>query len=223
MKFSILSLAAAATLVSAVEFAGQPACASPCISQAISQGTNCNIEDIGCQCDPANLAGISTAVIPCIVTACTGAGELQQASEAGPSQCSIFSAQGATTAGTTSTSSAESTSESSSASPASTTSSGPTSTTSSGTASTTSSGATSTSTSGTETGTVTRLLPPLRLLGRRREPRLLPPLPSLATKRLRRVHPQSTTASEVTQNAAQSVGLGVGAMLGLVAGMVAAL
>ncbi|KAB8298808.1 hypothetical protein EYC80_000978 [Monilinia laxa] len=196
MKFPILNLAAAVTLVSAVEFAGQPACASPCISQAISQGTNCDIEDIGCQCDPANLAGISTAVIPCIITACTGAGELQQASEAGPSQCSIFSAQGTTTAGTTSTSSVESTSESSSASPASTTSSGPTSTTSSST----------TSTSGTETGTsapTTTARP--------------------GNQTVTTSPPKSTTASEVTQNAAQSVGLGVGAMLGLVAGVVAAL
>ncbi|ESZ94477.1 hypothetical protein SBOR_5125 [Sclerotinia borealis F-4128] len=128
MKFSIIALAAAATTVSAAEFPGQPACASPCISQAITQGSPCNIEDVGCQCDASNRAGISTAIIPCILSACTGAGELQQASEAGPSRCSLFSA-GALATSATSSSASESSTESSSASPASTTSSGPASTT----------------------------------------------------------------------------------------------
>ncbi|QSZ32458.1 hypothetical protein DSL72_002032 [Monilinia vaccinii-corymbosi] len=192
MKFSILALAAAATFVTAIEFPGQPACASPCLSQAISKGTNCNIEDVACQCNPANGPGLSINAIPCLLSACTGAGELSQASKAGPSLCSIFAAQGSTSAGTTSaSSSAESTSasQSSSAAPASTTSSGPASTSSKSETGTSA----PTTTSSPSNGTVTTS------------------------------SPKSSTAGEVTQNVAHSVGVGVGAMVGLLAGVVAVL
>ncbi|KAI9640051.1 hypothetical protein NHQ30_011615 [Ciborinia camelliae] len=190
MKFSVIVLTAAATFVSAVEFPGQPACASPCISQAISEGTNCNIEDVGCQCESSNIDGITNAVIPCILSACTGSGELQQASQAGPSQCSLFSATaGAAVPAGSTTSSAE---------PGSSSSSGPASTTSSSSAETTSSGSAVTSPATTSQ-------------------------PSNASVTTGSPTP-SSTASEVTQNAAPSVGFaGVGAMVGLLAGVVAIL
>ncbi|CAD6446117.1 a259e408-dc24-49e8-b836-5a204fbb4068 [Sclerotinia trifoliorum] len=182
MKFSIILLAAA-TIISAAEFPGQPACASPCITQAISQGTNCDIEDLACQCQPSNLAGISTAIVPCILGSCTAPGELQQA-QAAPNQCDNLGSSTATT------SSESSTSETSSASPGSSTTSGPASTTASDTRTT---GPTTTSRPTNGTFTTSR--------------------------------PTATsTAGEVTQNAAHSVGLaGVGGMVGLLAAVVAAL
>ncbi|KAF7896981.1 uncharacterized protein EAF01_009384 [Botrytis porri] len=127
MKFSLVLLAITVTLTSAAEFPGQPACASACISQAVAEGTNCDIEDTACQCQASNLAGISSAIVPCILGACTAAGEIQQAQNA-PNRCTIAPAE-TTASESTSTTETASESSTSSASPgSSSSSSGPAST-----------------------------------------------------------------------------------------------
>ncbi|ORY67330.1 uncharacterized protein BCR38DRAFT_407313 [Pseudomassariella vexata] len=70
-------------------FPGEPDCAIPCLTSAISKA-GCALSDISCQCGPTqSVIGMNAA--GCLTGACS-ADELQQALSAGLAVCSSFSA-----------------------------------------------------------------------------------------------------------------------------------
>ncbi|KAK3363286.1 hypothetical protein B0T25DRAFT_35250 [Lasiosphaeria hispida] len=85
---TILLLGTAAGAALAQDFAGQPACATACLTSAIS-AAGCGPSDLACQCGPTQSAIIENAV-PCLISSCTNPGELSQAQSAGESRCSAF-------------------------------------------------------------------------------------------------------------------------------------
>jgi hypothetical protein len=89
MKFSTLALAAAVSSASAQFLSGQPSCAVPCLSTAISSA-GCQETDIACQCGSGQ-AAIASIVAPCLISACD-ASDLNTAESVGLGQCSAYSA-----------------------------------------------------------------------------------------------------------------------------------
>ncbi|KAK0730045.1 hypothetical protein B0H67DRAFT_21552 [Lasiosphaeris hirsuta] len=98
---TILLLSTAAGVALAQDVVGQPACATACLTSAIS-AAGCGPSDIACQCGPTQSAIIDN-VVPCLISSCTNAGELSQAQSAGESRCSAFFATATFTDNSTST------------------------------------------------------------------------------------------------------------------------
>lgn len=69
-------------------FPGEPSCALPCLSSAIT-AAGCQLSDIACQCGPTQSA-IAANVGGCILKSCTNPTELGQAVNAGQAVCSSF-------------------------------------------------------------------------------------------------------------------------------------
>ncbi|KAI0125143.1 hypothetical protein BJ170DRAFT_490526 [Xylariales sp. AK1849] len=83
---------AVATVIAAQDggyFPGEPSCAIPCLTSAISKA-GCPLSDISCQCGPTQTA-IAANVAGCLISNC-GAGDLAQAQSAGLAVCSSLSA-----------------------------------------------------------------------------------------------------------------------------------
>ncbi|KAI1352678.1 hypothetical protein F5Y01DRAFT_87601 [Xylaria sp. FL0043] len=83
----------AAALVSAQAdstgyFPGEPSCALPCLSSAIT-AAGCELSDIACQCGPTQ-AAIAAKVGGCILSSCTNPTDLGAAVNAGEAVCSSF-------------------------------------------------------------------------------------------------------------------------------------
>ncbi|KAI0522213.1 hypothetical protein F5B22DRAFT_464608 [Xylaria bambusicola] len=88
-----LTIAGAAALVHAQAdstgyFPGEPSCALPCLSSAIT-AAGCALSDIGCQCGPTQSV-IANKVGGCILSSCTDPTELGAAINAGQAVCSSF-------------------------------------------------------------------------------------------------------------------------------------
>ncbi|KAK0749375.1 hypothetical protein B0T18DRAFT_427501 [Schizothecium vesticola] len=64
----LLALFAAAGLNAQGLLNGQPACATSCLTSAIS-AAGCALTDVSCQCGPT-ITIIASSAIPCLVTAC---------------------------------------------------------------------------------------------------------------------------------------------------------
>ncbi|KAI0428235.1 hypothetical protein F5Y09DRAFT_7403 [Xylaria sp. FL1042] len=91
MKF--LLVAGAAALVSAQAdstgyFPGEPSCALPCLSSAITEA-GCALSDIACQCGPTQSV-IAANVGGCIFASCPDPTDLGAAVNAGQAVCSSF-------------------------------------------------------------------------------------------------------------------------------------
>ncbi|KAI0405507.1 hypothetical protein F4802DRAFT_597065 [Xylaria palmicola] len=69
-------------------FPGEPSCALPCLSSAIT-AAGCQLSDIGCQCGPTQGA-IATLAGGCILSSCTDPTDLGAAITAGQAVCSSF-------------------------------------------------------------------------------------------------------------------------------------
>ncbi|KAI0152637.1 hypothetical protein GGR57DRAFT_503500 [Xylariaceae sp. FL1272] len=67
MQFTVAAVAFAA-IVSAQSWSDIPACATPCIDDAVASTTTCAADDYACIC--ANEATISPAAEDCVVAAC---------------------------------------------------------------------------------------------------------------------------------------------------------
>ncbi|KAI1263760.1 hypothetical protein F5Y18DRAFT_115704 [Xylariaceae sp. FL1019] len=94
MKSSLLVTLSSGALVladapSTGYFPGQPSCALPCLSSAISE-VKCALSDIGCLCGTKYTA-IETMAANCVITGCAPTA-LAQAQSAGAAVCSSFSA-----------------------------------------------------------------------------------------------------------------------------------
>ncbi|KAK4136921.1 hypothetical protein BT67DRAFT_448188 [Trichocladium antarcticum] len=114
MKTITLFLAAAGMAV-AQNFSGQPACATACLSSAIS-AAGCAPDDTGCQCGPTK-AVIGASAAPCLIKSCTSGTDLLDAQRAGETQCTSYSATASPASPSATTTAASS--SASSASPAS--------------------------------------------------------------------------------------------------------
>lgn len=69
MKFTLVL----ATFVAAVygQTVGDiPACAVPCIQNAIASATTCSATDFACVCETANFNAVQAASLNCVVAAC---------------------------------------------------------------------------------------------------------------------------------------------------------
>ncbi|RDL31532.1 uncharacterized protein BP5553_09741 [Venustampulla echinocandica] len=84
-----LVVAAAASIVSAQDLSGEPACAIPCLTSAISK-VGCGLTDQACQCG-TGMAPIQTAVTPCLISNCSPA-DLIIAASVGSKLCADYSA-----------------------------------------------------------------------------------------------------------------------------------
>ncbi|KAK4078210.1 uncharacterized protein Triagg1_3226 [Trichoderma aggressivum f. europaeum] len=69
MKFT-LAFAAFAAAVYGQTIDDIPACAQPCIQNAIASATTCAAADYACACSDANFANVESASINCVVAAC---------------------------------------------------------------------------------------------------------------------------------------------------------
>ncbi|KAI1755680.1 hypothetical protein F4782DRAFT_486428 [Xylaria castorea] len=69
-------------------FPGEPSCALPCLSSAIT-AAGCQLSDIACQCGPTQSV-IANKVAGCILSSCTNPTELGEAVNAGEAVCSSF-------------------------------------------------------------------------------------------------------------------------------------
>ncbi|KAI0487598.1 hypothetical protein F4859DRAFT_262980 [Xylaria cf. heliscus] len=69
-------------------FPGEPSCALPCLSSAIT-AAGCQLSDIACQCGPTQSV-IAAKVGGCILSSCTNPQELGDAINAGQAVCSSF-------------------------------------------------------------------------------------------------------------------------------------
>ncbi|KAI0968836.1 hypothetical protein F4678DRAFT_464024 [Xylaria arbuscula] len=91
MKLFLLTVAAAlanAQADSTGYFPGEPSCALPCLSSAIT-AAGCQLSDIACQCGPTQSV-IAEKVGGCILSSCTNPSELGAAVNAGQAVCSSF-------------------------------------------------------------------------------------------------------------------------------------
>ncbi|KAI0439450.1 hypothetical protein F4803DRAFT_531245 [Xylaria telfairii] len=69
-------------------FPGEPSCALPCLSSAIT-AAGCQLSDISCQCGPTQTV-IAGKVAGCIISSCTQASDFAAAVDAGQAVCSSF-------------------------------------------------------------------------------------------------------------------------------------
>ncbi|KAI0201705.1 hypothetical protein F4808DRAFT_95915 [Astrocystis sublimbata] len=93
MKLFVLLTTAAVVCAQADStgyFPGEPSCAIPCLTSAIT-AAGCQLSDIVCQCGPTQSV-IANKVGSCILTSCTNPAELGDAINAGQAVCSSFSA-----------------------------------------------------------------------------------------------------------------------------------
>ncbi|EKD16939.1 uncharacterized protein L3040_006225 [Drepanopeziza brunnea f. sp. 'multigermtubi'] len=88
MQFSIVVMAALASLASAQSMDGIPTCALQCLAQAVVTG-GCEASDQACQCGPAREA-ITAAATPCLLSACTDAADLATAASVGNGMCDKY-------------------------------------------------------------------------------------------------------------------------------------
>ncbi|KAL2015220.1 hypothetical protein VTK56DRAFT_6049 [Thermocarpiscus australiensis] len=93
MKHTTLFLATAGAAL-AQNLSGQPACATACLSSAIS-AAGCQPSDTGCQCAPGGQAAIGASAAPCLLASCA-ASDLLQAQSAGAAVCARYSATATT-------------------------------------------------------------------------------------------------------------------------------
>jgi len=101
MKVAISAVVmAVAGFVSGQNFNGEPSCAIPCLTSAISVA-GCALTDQACQCGSAQ-AAIKTAITPCLLSACSP-GDLNSAASAGYALCSAYSLTSASIANATTT------------------------------------------------------------------------------------------------------------------------
>ncbi|KAK8072574.1 hypothetical protein PG996_005922 [Apiospora saccharicola] len=87
---AVLILASAALVAAQGYFVGEPDCAIPCLTDAISK-VGCAAGDISCQCSPATQSALVPLVAPCLTSKCSSK-ELSQALQAGNDICSSFAA-----------------------------------------------------------------------------------------------------------------------------------
>ncbi|KAK8008492.1 CFEM domain-containing protein [Apiospora marii] len=87
---AVLILASAALAAAQGYFVGEPDCAIPCLTDAISK-VGCAAGDISCQCSPATQSSLAPIVAPCLTSKCSSK-ELGQALQAGNDICSSFAA-----------------------------------------------------------------------------------------------------------------------------------
>ena len=69
MQFTAFGLLALASLAIAQDSA-IPACAQPCIADAVKSASTCGASDTACQCKPDNVSKIQTAATNCVVDKC---------------------------------------------------------------------------------------------------------------------------------------------------------
>ncbi|KAI0393362.1 hypothetical protein F5Y17DRAFT_458935 [Xylariaceae sp. FL0594] len=93
MKSFMISMGLAALVNAQADstgyFPGEPSCALPCLSSAIT-AAGCQLSDIACQCGPTQTA-IAGKVAGCLLTSCDSK-NLSQAMSAGLAVCSSFHA-----------------------------------------------------------------------------------------------------------------------------------
>ncbi|KAG4030379.1 hypothetical protein MFRU_012g01170 [Monilinia fructicola] len=69
MQFKAFGLLALASLAIAQDSA-IPACAQPCIADAVKSSTTCGASDTACQCQADNVSKIQTAATNCVIEKC---------------------------------------------------------------------------------------------------------------------------------------------------------
>ncbi|OHE96638.1 hypothetical protein CORC01_08095 [Colletotrichum orchidophilum] len=89
MKFT-LALVAAAGLVIAQDFSGQPKCALSCLAEAIPK-VGCNLTDTACQCTKEKQEALAPIAAPCLLAACNST-DLTAAQNAAAKACADFAA-----------------------------------------------------------------------------------------------------------------------------------
>jgi len=107
MRNSIIAIVALGSLASAQNFAGEPSCAIPCLTSAISVA-GCQPNDEGCQCG-SGFSSIQNVVATCLLSACNQS-DLQRAASVGLGLCSAYSASLASASAVTTASSSHSSS-----------------------------------------------------------------------------------------------------------------
>ncbi|RSM03157.1 hypothetical protein CEP52_007500 [Fusarium oligoseptatum] len=79
---------AAAGLVAAQDFTGQPECAIKCLEEYVPKA-GCDLEDTACQCDPAFQEKITPQISPCLMKECDAA-DLPKALAAAQAACEAY-------------------------------------------------------------------------------------------------------------------------------------
>ncbi|KAH6715782.1 hypothetical protein DL95DRAFT_389736 [Leptodontidium sp. 2 PMI_412] len=196
MKTAIL-LSAVLGLAAAQNLSGQPACASPCLSSAIT-AVGCALNDQGCQCGTGK-SSIQIAVATCLIAGCSPS-DLALAQKVGNELCLAYSSTAAVLTIQTST--------------------GPLTTTGSGLGTTTTATTSLAQTTGTTTGSGSASGTGSSAAATTSPATTSPPSSSVSGSG----SAAAGTTSSSTAGAAQGVkGAGVGGVLGLVLGLVAAL
>ena len=67
MKYAFAGLALAA-IASAQSLSDIPSCALPCIQDAVTSSTSCDVSDFACVCE--NQSTLTGAATPCVISAC---------------------------------------------------------------------------------------------------------------------------------------------------------
>ncbi|EEU46958.1 uncharacterized protein NECHADRAFT_99684 [Fusarium vanettenii 77-13-4] len=89
---------AAAGLVAAQDFTGQPKCALKCLEEYVPKA-GCDLEDTACQCDPAFQEKLTPQISPCLMKECEAA-DLPKALAAAQAACEAFSSAAGKSTGT---------------------------------------------------------------------------------------------------------------------------
>lgn len=79
---------AAAGLVAAQDFTGQPKCAIKCLEEYVPKA-GCDLEDTACQCDPAFQEKLTPQISPCLMKECEAA-DLPKALAAAQAACEAY-------------------------------------------------------------------------------------------------------------------------------------
>ncbi|KAJ4248965.1 hypothetical protein NW757_008078 [Fusarium falciforme] len=80
---------AAAGLVAAQDFTGQPKCALKCLEEYVPKA-GCDLEDTACQCDPSFQEKLTPQISPCLMKECEAA-DLPKALAAAQAACEAYS------------------------------------------------------------------------------------------------------------------------------------
>ncbi|UPK91579.1 hypothetical protein LCI18_002514 [Fusarium solani-melongenae] len=80
---------AAAGLVAAQDFTGQPKCALKCLEEYVPKA-GCKLEDTACQCDPSFQEKLTPQISPCLMKECEAA-DLPKALAAAQAACEAYS------------------------------------------------------------------------------------------------------------------------------------
>ncbi|KAH8662298.1 hypothetical protein BX600DRAFT_513146 [Xylariales sp. PMI_506] len=89
MKSTLILVSAAVVAAQTGYFPGEPSCAIPCLTSAIS-AVGCDLSDVSCQCGPSQTA-IGASAATCLLGSCNLT-EVAQAQSAGLAVCSSLSA-----------------------------------------------------------------------------------------------------------------------------------